>query len=180
MSNASKGLLRRIKRLQAPRTPYQPSLDEKNLIPLSKWIIVRGDMVEMISGIEEGKQGVVQKVIRKTNRLIVEGFNMKQVTLPQRNDSPEREVIRPEPVHLSNVSLVCPETGQRTRAVRRYLEDGSRVRIAKVSGAVIPRPSILTQRKQPKSLVMGPKDTELKYAHEITFRGLDENGNERE
>ena len=40
--------------------------------PYKKWKIVRGDLVEVIEGPEEGKQGVVKEVIRVQNRLVVE------------------------------------------------------------------------------------------------------------
>ncbi|CAM9435640.1 unnamed protein product, partial [Heterosigma akashiwo] len=40
-----------------------------------------------------------------------------------------------------------------------YLEDGSKVRIAKRSGSIIPRPDILMERRTPRSTVVGEKDT---------------------
>ena len=44
--------------------------------PISKWRIVRGDVVEILSGRDRGKQGKVVKVDRRKNGLFVEGLNM--------------------------------------------------------------------------------------------------------
>ena len=55
-------------------------------------------------------------------------------------------------MHYSNVNLVDPVTGLPTRVGRKMLEDGSKVRVAKKSGAIIPRPEILLQRRRPQSL----------------------------
>ncbi len=44
------------------------------------------------------------------------------------------------PVHVSNVQLVCPETNEATKIYYGFLETGEKVRIAKRSGAVIPKP----------------------------------------
>lgn len=42
----------------------------------NKWNIVRGDVVEVIHGPHSGQQGKIQAVIRRKNRVIVEGVNM--------------------------------------------------------------------------------------------------------
>jgi hypothetical protein len=73
---ASKGLLAAIRRLQAPRPKYNPGLAKKNIIPTNRWNIITGDKVEILSGIEKGKQGIVQRVIRSKNQIIVEGVNV--------------------------------------------------------------------------------------------------------
>ena len=39
------------------------------------------------------------------------------------------------PIPLSNLMLICPETGKPTRAGRKRLPDGTVTRVAKVSGA---------------------------------------------
>eukprot|EP00953_Heterococcus_sp_UTEX-ZZ885_P016870 9471-Heterococcus_DN1.PRE.1 len=179
---ASRGLLAAVRKLQAPRVKYQPGLAKDNLIPANRWNIVRGDKVEMLSGVEKGKQGIVNKVIRKKNQIIVEGFNVriscacmfllciaqKQVVLEAREGLPEKTVTRSEPIHVTNAQLVCPETGKPTAVKRQFLEDGTKVRVAKVSGAIIPKPEVLKQRRRLKSTVLGPRDTDQTDAHSIT------------
>ena len=42
-----------------------------------------------------------------------------------------RKIVQIEgPIHYSNVSLICPESGQPTRIKNGYLEDGSKVRVS--------------------------------------------------
>ncbi len=55
-----------------------------------------------------------------------------------------------------------------TKIARRYLENGSKVRVSKTSGQVIPKPDPLANRK-PRSVVTGPKDTEAAEVHKVTF-----------
>jgi Ribosomal proteins 50S L24/mitochondrial 39S L24 len=102
----------------------------------------------------------------------------KQVVLEAREGLPEKTVTRSEPIHVTNAQLVCPETGKPTAVKRQFLEDGTKVRVAKVSGAIIPKPEVLKQRRRLKSTVLGPRDTDQTDAHSITFRGLDALGNE--
>ncbi|RYG68834.1 hypothetical protein EON64_04250 [archaeon] len=48
----------------------------KEVEPIKKWNIVRGDLVHVIQGPQTGQQGKVLKIIRSTNRLLIEGINM--------------------------------------------------------------------------------------------------------
>lgn len=48
-------------------------------VPFKDWRIVRGDKVELITGRDKGKQGMVTKVKRKFNSVIVSGINMVRV-----------------------------------------------------------------------------------------------------
>ena len=41
-----------------------------------RWNIVRGDKVQVIQGPQRGQQGKVIKMLRKDNRVIIEGVNM--------------------------------------------------------------------------------------------------------
>ena len=92
--------------------------------------IKKNDNVLVIAGRDRGKRGRVLRVIPDKGRVIVEGVNfIKRHTKanPQKNVKGgivEREAA----LHASNVQLVCPECGARTRIGRRVLEDGRRVR----------------------------------------------------
>jgi hypothetical protein len=55
-----------------------------------------------------------------------------------------------------------------TKVARRFLEDGSRVRVSKSSGALLPKPDPLA-RLPPRSNVAGPKDTAPQDAFKVTF-----------
>jgi large subunit ribosomal protein L24 len=103
--------------------------------------IKKGDSVEVISGKDAGRSGRVLRVDRDRQRAVVEGVNMiKRHTRP----NPQRRVQggiveREAPIHMSNLMVVSPDSGQRTRVGFKILEDGSKVRVAKVDGAILDR-----------------------------------------
>jgi len=74
------------------------------------------------------------------------------------------------PIHYSNVRLVDPVTKSPVRVAWRFLEDGTKVRVtrgARASGAVVPRPAVLAQRRTPAPLA-GAKDTDAGVAAAVT------------
>ncbi|MCY1719783.1 50S ribosomal protein L24 [Prolixibacteraceae bacterium Z1-6] len=100
--------------------------------------IKKGDTVVVITGNDNGKKGRVLEVIRKTDRAIVEGVNlMKKHTKPNA-ETPQGGIVEKEaPVHISNLMLVDPKTGEATRIGRKLNDDGKLVRISKKSGEEI-------------------------------------------
>jgi large subunit ribosomal protein L24 len=136
----------------------------------TRWNIVRGDRVQIIGRHpESGKQGIVREMIRSQDRVIVEGVNVKTKRIggtPERGIK-GRTVLRERSVHYSNVSLVDPVTNAPTRIVRKILDDGTKVRVAKGSGAIIPKPEVRL-KKTPNAFVT--KDCTLDDAvWEITY-----------
>ncbi len=138
--------------MKPPSPKPKPSLRDKP----RRWNIVRGDTVQVIqrNHPEYGKQGTVQAVLRDKNRVIVENVNLG----PRRiKGNPERgvkgrTVMTERSMHYSNVNLVDPVTGFPTRVTYSFLEDGTKVRISKRSGAIIPKPDVL-KLKRPKSSI---------------------------
>lgn len=99
--------------------------------------IKNGDTVVVIAGSSKGKRGVIKAVFPDKYRAIVEGANM--VTKHQKPTSQNTAGGRIEmeaPIHISNLMLVDPKTGEPTRIGRR-LEDGKSVRYSKKSGETI-------------------------------------------
>jgi len=105
--------------------------------------IRKDDTVKVMSGKDRGKTGRVLRTDPKNQRVFVEGMNVqKRHTRPRSLRDTQRSqeiggIIETEgPIHLSNVMLVDPKSGDTTRVgVRR--EGGRRVRVAKRSGADI-------------------------------------------
>lgn len=98
--------------------------------------IKTGDKVQLIAGKDKGKQGTVIQTLPKQNRVVVEGLNMvKKHTRPSQTDMGGIEEF-PAPIHISNVQLVDPSTGEPTRVGYRF-EDGNKVRYAKKSNEII-------------------------------------------
>ncbi|MFN9899240.1 MAG: hypothetical protein ACK55Z_10705, partial [bacterium] len=52
----------------------------------------------------------------------------------------QKTVQKEFPIHVSKVALIDPETQKATRIRSGLLEDGTKVRVAVKSGAIIPKP----------------------------------------
>ena len=104
----------------------------------NKLHIKKGDTVVVITGNNKGQKGRVLEVIRKTDRAIVEGVNMIKKHTKPNAESPQGGIIEKEaPVHISNLMLVDPKSGEATRIGRRLDDQGKLVRISKKSGEEI-------------------------------------------
>ena len=80
----------------------------------------------------------VLKVLVKENMAIVEGVNMVTKSTKPSAAHPQGGLIKQEaPIHISNLSLVDPKTGEPTRVAINKDESGKKVRISKKSGEVI-------------------------------------------
>jgi len=100
--------------------------------------IRKGDRVEVIAGADKGKRGEVLKVIPKQGRAIVQGVAVvKRHQKPKGLGQPGGIIEQEAPVHLSNLMQVDPKSDKRTRVGFKVLEDGRKVRVARVSGEVI-------------------------------------------
>ena len=108
---------------------------------MGKVRIKKGDTVEVIAGKQRKHRGRVLRIDRDRDRVVVEGVNMiKRHTRPNPSENIQGGVIEREaPVHISNIMLVSPESGKRTRVGFKILEDGRKVRVAKVDGAILDR-----------------------------------------
>lgn len=67
--------------------------------------------VEVVSGRDRGKQGVVQRVLRKQNRILVEGVNMVRKHVRPDGQNPGGIFSVEAALHVSNVNLVDPVSG---------------------------------------------------------------------
>ena len=99
--------------------------------------IKKGDQVIVLSGRDKGRKGEVLRVLPKDNRALVQGVNMvKRHTRPtqmQAGGIIEREAS----IHISNLSLIDPKSGEATRVGYKILDDQRKVRYSKRSGEVI-------------------------------------------
>ena len=100
--------------------------------------IRKNDNVRVISGNDRGKEGKVLKVFPTTGKIIVEKVNMTKRHTRASKDLPQGGIIEKEgPINVSNVMLVCPNTGKPTRIGKDVLSDGSRARVSKKSGEML-------------------------------------------
>ena len=102
----------------------------------NKLHIKKGDQVAVTEGAYKGKKGKVLEVFPDSNRAIVEGVNIVKKHQKPTNDKPGGIIDREAAIHLSNLMLVDPKTGEPTRIGRR-VENGKVVRYSKKSGEII-------------------------------------------
>jgi large subunit ribosomal protein L24 len=105
--------------------------------------IRRDDTVRVIAGKDKGRTGRVLRVDPAKQKVYVEGANIiKRHTRPRTLRDTQRAqelggIIEKEgPIHISNVMLIDPDSGEPTR-VGITRQGGRRVRVARKSGKEI-------------------------------------------
>jgi large subunit ribosomal protein L24 len=109
----------------------------------SKLHIKKDDRVKVIAGNEKGREGRVMAVFPEKQRVLVEGINMRI-----HHDKPTREnprggrIDREGTIHISNVMVIDPHSGEPSRLGRMRIEEeeGGKskwVRYAKKSGEIL-------------------------------------------
>lgn len=100
--------------------------------------IKKGDNVIVISGESRGQRGRVLEVNREKRRAIVEGVNLVSKHTKPNAESPQGGIIKKEAsVHISNLMLIDPASGEPTRIGRRLNSENKLVRYSKKSGEEI-------------------------------------------
>ena len=96
--------------------------------------IKRGDTVVVISGKEKDRRGEVKEVLPKENRVVVEGINVRTRHARPTQNNQQGLYTFEAPLHVSNVMLVDPNSGEPTRVGYRFTDSGEKIRVAKASG----------------------------------------------
>ncbi len=100
--------------------------------------IKKDDTVVVISGVKDAdknKTGKVLKVLPKSERIFVEGVNMRKKHLRATNEMQQAGIIDQEgSIHASNVLLYCEKCKKGVRVGHKVLEDGTKVRYCRKCG----------------------------------------------
>jgi len=110
---------------------------KKKSVP-KKIHLKKGDKVKVIAGSTKGKDGVILEIFPKTYRAVLEGDGAKFVrkhTKPT-NDNPGGITDMAAAIHISNLMLIDPKSGEPSR-VGRKIVDGKSTRYSKNSGEII-------------------------------------------
>jgi len=102
----------------------------------------KNDRVRVISGNHRGKEGKILKIFRAEQRVIVEGVNIIKRHQRPTQKNPQGGITQKEaPIHISNVMLIDPKSGEPSRIGMRIIEDElhnkKRMRYAKKSQEII-------------------------------------------
>ncbi len=91
----------------------------------------------VMAGDDKGKTGTVLQILPHKNLAVVENVNLAKKHMKPTNEKPEGGIHEiAVGVHLSNLMLIDPKTGDPTR-IGRKLVDGKIMRYSKSSGEII-------------------------------------------
>lgn len=103
-----------------------------------KFHIRKGDTAVVIAGNDKGKKGKVLDVLKDKKRAIVEGVNIITKHVKPSANHPEGGIEKTEAaIHISNIMLVDPSTGEPTKIGRKKDAEGKIQRFSKKTGEVI-------------------------------------------
>jgi large subunit ribosomal protein L24 len=94
--------------------------------------IKKDDKVKILTGKDKGKISKVIKVIKKSNRVIVENINVVKVHQQPTQGNPQGGIVEKSmPLEISNMMLMCNSCVKPTRIGIKELDSGKRVRVCK-------------------------------------------------
>ena len=97
-----------------------------------KMHIKKGDMVQVMSGVDKNKKGKVLEVIPSEGKVLVEGIAMATKHTKPRKQGESGGIIKQESaIYASKVMHICSKCGKPTRIGRKILENGDKVRVCK-------------------------------------------------
>ncbi len=83
-----------------------------------------GDNVRVITGSNKGKEGKVLKVLKKENRVLVDGVNIVKKHVKPNRENETGGILEVEaPLHISNVKVVSKETKKEEKAKEAKKEE---------------------------------------------------------
>lgn len=93
--------------------------------------IKKGDKVRVTAGKDKGREGVVDQVYRKSNRLLIQKINIYKKHIKKSEKMPQGGVVEiPRALDVSKVMLICPKCTKLTR-VGYKVEKNKKYRICK-------------------------------------------------
>ena len=98
--------------------------------------IRKGDKVVVLTGRDKGRTGEVFEVRPSESRALVRGVNIVKRHQKQTQNQEGGIISKEAPIHLSDIALVGKD-GKPTRVGFKIQKDGTKVRIARSSGAEI-------------------------------------------
>jgi len=106
---------------------------------MTKFHIKKGDTVQVISGDDKGKTGLVLKIDTEKSRALVEGLNLvTKHKKPSAGDPQSGGISKVESgIHISNLLVVNPGTGKGERTGRKENAKGSLQRYFKSNNELV-------------------------------------------
>lgn len=77
--------------------------------------IKKGDTVKVLLGKDRGKSGSIDRVLKKTNKVVIAGINMYKRHVKKQSGVDGGVIDIVKPINISNVVLICPNCKKPTR-----------------------------------------------------------------
>lgn len=95
--------------------------------------IKKGDKVIVIAGKDKGKSGKIMRAFPRKDMVVIEGLNLRKRHQRPTSARQHGQIIeKAMPLHVSNVMIVDPKTGGRTRVTAKKIS-GKYTRVTKKS-----------------------------------------------
>ncbi len=100
--------------------------------------IKKGDSVKVLSGKDKGKTGKVLRVYPTLGKVVVENVGVHtKFEKSRRPGTPGQRIQASSPISVSKIMLIDSHSGKPTRVGFKTLDNGTKQRIAKVSGKAV-------------------------------------------
>ncbi|XP_022326860.2 large ribosomal subunit protein uL24m-like [Crassostrea virginica] len=147
---------------------------ENLVLPYYEPYIFEKDQVMCMVGKDKGRIGTVAVVYRSTNEVVVENINVRYELIDAEDG--KQAISRQVPLKIPDeVKLIDPADKTATDVLWRHLEDGTRVRVSKHSGRIIPIPINEEQKTEGDNIAVNSyvanrdKDTDKNEVSKVTF-----------
>ena len=91
----------------------------------------KGDKIKIMAGKDKGRDGVIEKVFKKSGKVVVPSINLYKKHVKKSEQMPQGGVVEvPRPLDSSKVALICPHCKKPTR-IGYELDKGKKYRICK-------------------------------------------------
>jgi large subunit ribosomal protein L24 len=92
----------------------------------------KGDKVKVVAGKDKGREGVIDRVYAKTEKVLIPEINVYKKHIKKNEKLPQGGVVDlPRPLDVAKVMFVCPKCGKLAR-LGYEVEKGKKNRVCKV------------------------------------------------
>lgn len=97
----------------------------------------KGDTIKVTAGRDKGREGKIDRVYKKTGKVLLKGINIYKKHVKKNDQMPEGGVVEiPRPLRIANVAFVCPKCKKQTRLGFK-IEGMKKIRICRKCGASV-------------------------------------------
>ena len=91
----------------------------------------KGDKVKIISGKDKGREGIIEKIYLKNNKVLIPNINIYKRHIKKNEKMSQGGIIEvPRPLVTAKLMLICPKCNKQTR-IKIEKEKGKKFRVCK-------------------------------------------------